>query len=113
MADSMGLIQMNLHMIRSTNADVLIDIGVIGAVLVLIYAIGDIVAFNPKSKWLKHMFIEVGLLILFAVLLISGLRMPMRRQIQACAVGAVSIEAVAARYEVVKVDGKCLTLIEK
>lgn len=112
MADSMGLIQMNLHMIRSTNADVLIDIGVFGAVLVFIYAIVDIVA-NPKNAWLKHLAIEVGLLILFAALFISGLKMPMRRKIQACAVGAVSIEAVAARYEVVKVDGKCLTLIEK
>ena len=111
MADSMGLIQMNLHMIRSANAEALIGIGVIGAVLVLIYTIGDI-AFNPVNKWVKHMFIEVGLLILFAALLVSGLKMPMRRQIQACAAGAVSIEAVAARYEVVKVDGKCLTLIE-
>lgn len=112
MADSMGLIQMNLHMIRTTNADVLMAIGVFGAVLVLIYAIGDI-AFNPKCTWLRHLAVEVVLLILFAALLISGLKMPMRRQIQACAVGSVSIEAVAAKYEIIKVDGKCLTLIEK
>ena len=112
MADSMGLIQMNLHMIRTTNAQALMGIGLIGAVVVLIYAIFDIMI-NPKSTWLKNLGIEVGLLMLFAALLISGLKMPMRRQIQACAVGAVSIEAVAARYEVVKVDGKCLTLIEK
>lgn len=112
MADSMGLIQMNLHTIRTTIATVLMAIGVFGAVLVLIYAILNI-AINPKSIWLKNLAVEVVLLILFAALFISGLRMPMRRQIQACAVGAVSIEAVAARYEVVKVDGKCLTLIEK
>lgn len=108
----MGLIQMNLHMIRTTTAGALIGIGIIGAVVVLIYVLFDIV-FNPINMFIKHMFIEIGLLLLFAALLVSGLRMPMRRQIQACAVGAVSIEAVAARYEVVKVDGKCLTLIEK
>lgn len=112
MADSMGLIQMNLHMIRSTNARGLMVIGAIGAVIVLICAIGDIV-FEPKNTWLKHLAIEVWLLILFAALFVSGLKMPMHRQIQACAVGAVNIEAVAARYEVVKVDGKCLTLVEK
>lgn len=112
MADSMGLIQMNLHMVRTANANVLMAIGIFGAVVVLIYAIGDI-AFNPIKMWVKHMFIEVGLLILFAALLISGLRMPMRRQIQACAVGQVSIEQIAARYDVVKVDGKMLTLIER
>lgn len=112
MADSMGLIQMNLHMIRTTIARGLMVIGVIGAVLILVGSIVDI-AFSPKSEWLKHLVIEAGLLILFAALFISGLKMPMHRRIQACAVGAVSIEAVAARYEIVKVDGKCLTLIEK
>ena len=90
----------------------LIAIGAIGAVVVLFGAIIDI-TFSPKSKWLRNLAIEMGMLMLFAALLISGLRMPMRRQIQACAVGAVSIEAIAARYEIVKVDGKCLTLIEK
>lgn len=110
--DASGLIQMNLHMIRSANAEVLMAIGVIGAILVLICAMVDI-AFNSINKWVKHMIIEVLLLILFAALFISGLKMPMRRQIQACAAGQVSIEQIAARYDVVEVDGKMLTLIER
>ena len=112
MADAMGLIQMNMHMIRTTGAGALIGLSLIGAVVVIIYALLDI-ATNPIKMCIKHMFIEAGFLILFAALIISGLKMPMQRQIQACAAGAVSIDVVAARYEVVKVDGKCLTLIER
>ena len=102
------LIQMNTHMVRVKGFDAMLGIGIAGVVIFLImlaFAISD------KSKF---GMIGCGFLACaFAALIVVAVRLPQKKEIRACANGPVSIEQIAAVYDIVEVDGKMLTLRER
>ena len=102
-----GLIQMNAHMIRQTRFDVIIALGVVAAICFVIIAV---FTFNESKKvfavWL--VLAAVGVIVT-----IIAYNQPKVKEIKACANGPVSIEQIAALYDVVDVDGKMLTLRER
>ena len=99
-----GLIQMNAKMTMSDTAEAIVVMGVLFGALLLIVAF--VTLFDGKKRWWAW---------LMAALLLGGLaywgnRLPREKIVHACAVGPVSLETVAARYDILKVDGKELTL---
>ena len=102
-----GLIQMNMHMQRQNIADLLIILGIFGGLAFLMVAC---------IVWKGHK-VEACVFILLAIaglyIAVIGARMPKERIIKACASGPVSLEEVAAVYEILHVDGKELTLRER
>lgn len=103
-----GLIQMNVHMEVTAGAAILIALGIAAAVA---GAIAVICGLMMEERRLALVFAAIGLL--GAALIVVGARMPRDRIITACASGPVSIEQVAAVYDVIEVDGKMLRLRER
>lgn len=103
-----GLIQMNVHMVRLKRFEPMLAIGIVG---VMVFGALLALAIFEKSKagiWGCSM-----LAIAFAVMIVMALRMPMKKEIRACVNGPVSLEQIATVYDIVKVDGKELTLRER
>lgn len=103
-----GLIQMNVHMEVTGWAAGLIALGIAAAAAC---AIAVICMLMEKERRLALLFAVIGLL--GAALIVVGTRMPRDRIITACASGPVSIEQVAAVYDVIEVDGKMMRLRER
>lgn len=99
-----GLIQMNAKMTMSSTAEAMVVMGVLFVALTLIVAF--VAWFDAKKRWWAWLLAAL----LFAGLAYWGNRLPREKIIHACAVGPVSLETVAARYDIVKVDGKELIL---
>lgn len=103
-----GLIEMNAHMVRVKAFEPMLAFGIVGTVLfvsLLVFAISE------KSK---AGMVGYGLLtVAFAVMIVLALRLPMKKEIRACVSGPISLEQVAAVYDIVDVDGKELTLRER
>lgn len=103
-----GLIQMNAHMVRVKGFEPMLAIGVAG---VLIFGFMLAFAISEKSKigiWGCGM-----LTVAFVVVIVLALRLPMKKEIHACASGPVSLEQIATVYDIVEVDGKELVLRER
>lgn len=103
-----GLIEMNAHMVRVKGFEPMLAFGIVGVVIfvfLLVFAISE------KSKagiW------GCGLLtVVFAVMIVLAVRMPMKKELRVCANGPVSLEQVAAVYDIVDIDGKELVLRER
>ena len=99
-----GLIQMNAKMTMSDTAEAMVVMGVLFGALALIVAF--VSWFDGKKRWWAW---------LVAALLLAGLaywgnRLPREKIIHACVNGPVSLETVSAVYDILKVDGKELTL---
>lgn len=98
------LIQMNSKMVMTPTALFMALFGVIGGGLLLAVAViwwsGNI-----KRWW-------VGLIgaALLAGLAFWGNNLPRVKEIHACVNGPISLEQVSAVYDIVKIDGKELTL---
>lgn len=103
-----GLIQMNAHMVRVKAFEPMLAFGIVGTVLfvfLLVFAISE------KSK---AGMVGCGLLtVAFAVMIVMALRLPMKKEIHACASGPVSLEQIATVYDIVEVDGKELVFRER
>ena len=103
-----GLIQMNVHMEVTQWAEALIVLGIFAAAVSFLIALSLMM---NRERRLALVFAAIGLL--GAALIVVGARMPRDRIITACANGPVSIEQVAAVYDVIEVDGKLLRLRER
>lgn len=103
-----GLIQMNAHMVRVDAFDPVLAIGIVGSVL---FAILLTVAMCEKSK--TGIWGCALLTIAFAVLIVVALRLPMKKEIHACANGPVSLEQITTVYDIIEVDGKELIMRER
>ena len=99
------LIQMNAHMEMSGAAVLLIVAGVIVVTVVAIAAM--ILAADIGWKGMTVLGVIAAMAI---AAMIIGVEMPREKTIHACANGPVSLEQIAVRYDIVKVDGKELTL---
>ena len=106
-----GLIQMTAHMLTTPAASRWIIAGALiaalGAFLVLCVATGR------QDHRLRYLVIFALVAVAGIVMLVHGTQMPRVREIKACASGPVSLEEIAARYDIVDVDGKLLTLRER
>jgi hypothetical protein len=103
-----GLIEMNAHMVRTGEATTMIVMGLFGALLMLFAAVLAYPAFGWKATAILGI---IGLA--FAVVFIMGMNEPRVKELRMCAYGPVSLEAVAGQYQIVKVDGKEITVREK
>ena len=99
-----GLIQMNSHMEYSGIASTLL---IMGMTVAIVCAIAAICNANHDKKFATFVMV-CAVIGLIAVLV--GTRLPKEQIIHACADGQVSLEQVAGRYDIIKVDGKELTL---
>ena len=103
------LIQMNAHMERSADARGLMAGGLIIAVLFIILAVCAAMSRREDHK-VRYVLAFLGMAVVGTVMLIAGANQPREKIVRACANGPVSLEQVAAVYDIVDVDGKMLTL---
>ena len=109
------LIQMNCHMVTSRAAGTIIGCGIMLAIPFGAIAVGiGIAAHDDRSRVLGVTAgVLAALCIGCAAMAWHGYHMPKEKIIHACANGPVSLERVAAVYDIVDVDGKELTLRER
>ena len=106
------LIQMNAHMVDTAKESTMFGIGAFLAVLGMVMLIVLLTDKNWKKHWKAVALFAVMTLVGFGTVYASG-RMPKVQEIHACANGPISLEQVAAVYDIVKVDGKELILRTK
>lgn len=107
-----GLIQMNAHMVVTGEALSWMIVGVIVAVVGLLVALLVATGKKRQHKWRYFAaFLIVGLLGIAMV--VGGDRVPRRKVIKCCASGPVSLEQIAILYDIIEVDGKMITLVER
>lgn len=107
-----GLIQMTAHMVRRPDARAMMVFGLIIAAVCAVIALCTMLGRNRDHRW-RYVMAFAALALAGVVMAVSGARQPMRKVIYCCASGPVSLEQVAAKYDIVEVDGKLLTLAER
>lgn len=107
-----GLIQMNSETIISPRAFILCVLSMAILSFTFIYAIASILL-ESKSYWKKYLLVYLAVILIAACLFVYGLKMPRQKQIKACAIGPVSLDQIAIKYDITEINGKELTLIER
>ena len=107
-----SLIEMNVHDVLDASASILCQIGRIGIIVSIlgIFSLLLIDGIKSKTEWITACIITM---IICAGLLIFGKSMPKVKEINYCANGPVQIEQIAATYDIVKIDGKQITVRER
>ena len=107
-----GLIQMTAHSLTTPAAQRWIIVGslfaALGAFLVLC-----VVLSSKQDHKLRYMLIFTAVTVCGVLMLAHGMKLPRVKEIKCCASGPISLEEVAARYDIIEVDGKLLTLRER
>lgn len=98
------LIQMNAKMIMSTEAEFMVGFGALVGAVMLIVAFA---CWWEKNKWWWLWLVPA---LLLAGMVFWGNSMPRIKEIHACVNGPISLERISAVYDIVKIDGKELTL---
>ena len=106
-----GLIEMNVHMIRPHDAQSTIVVAVIAMVIMGVFTV--MVALSDREHKWRYTIGFAVMFVAWTVALIIAAGKPLVKESHACADGAVSLEAIAARYDIVSVDGKELVLRER
>lgn len=107
-----SLIEMNVHNVLSHTASTLCDISAIGIIVSTLIIFSLLLIDGVKSRTERIAATAIVLIIAFA-LLISANRMTKVKEINYCANGPVRIEQIAATYDIVKIDGKQITVRER
>lgn len=107
-----GLIQMNAKMVMQDWARGLMIFSAIIFWCVGIFLIASLF-YEDKKWWRKKWFIFLVVLAILVSLFAIGVNAPREKIIKACASGPISMEQIAIRYDILKVDGKELTLKER
>lgn len=107
-----GLIQMTAHQVLTGDANTLIWFGTAMAVIFAFLAIFAAVSGKRKHKR-RYVLGFLALAVVGVALVIGGARLPMKKVLYCCADGPVDLQMVATRYDIVDVDGKLLTLMER
>lgn len=97
------LIQMNSKMVISDNAEAVI---VISVICFIAFALVTVMAFGESKWW----WIPLVLTVISVGTIIFGINMPRIKEIHACVNGPLSLERIESVYDIVKIDGKELTL---
>lgn len=107
-----GLIQMTAHTRVTARAQMMITSGCILAAVCVLLALCA-----ALSKRQDHVQRYVALFLFFALagaaMAVSGANLPRQKVLYCCASGPVSLEAIAAKYDIIEVDGKLLMLGER
>lgn len=103
-----GLIQMTAHMVTRPEAARALTWG---AVLVFTFGVAGL-WLGMKRRW-GLFFAAVAVTLVGLALVIYGYNQPRVKEIKCCAWGPISLEQVAAVYDIKDVDGKLLTLWER
>ena len=106
-----GLIQMTAHMLTTAEASRWIIAGALIAALGAFLAL--CVATGRKDHKARYLIIFAAVAVAGVIMTVHGMQLPRVREIKACASGPVSLEEIAARYDIIDVDGKLLTLRER
>lgn len=107
-----SLIEMNVHNVAGATASALIEVSVIGIIVSILCCAIAIFFTDVKDK--KEWLIATAICVVIAIiLLIFGKSMPKVKEINYCANGPVQIEQIAATYDIVKIDGKQITVRER
>lgn len=107
-----GLIHMTAHMIRTADAARLMTAGLIIAAACAFLALCAMLSKKGGHKW-RYVAAFAGIALAGVVMAVSGARQPMRKVIYCCASGPVSLEQVAAKYDIIEVDGAFLKIAER
>ena len=97
------LIQMNSKMVISDNAEVVI---VISVICFIAFAFCTVIVFGETKRW----WIPLVFAIVSVGAIVYGINMPRVKEIHACVNGPLSLERIESVYDIVKIDGKELTL---
>lgn len=98
------LIQMNSKMVMSIEAEFMVVFGALGGSVMLIVAF--VCLWDKNKRW----WLWLVPALLLAGLVFWGNSMPRIKEIHACVNGPISLEQVSAVYDIIKIDGKELTL---
>ena len=107
-----GLIQMTAHMVLTRDARTTIWLGAATALVFGLLAVCAAVSGKRKHKR-RYVLIFAVTAILGAALLIAGARSPMKKVLYCCADGPVDLQMVAAKYDIIAVDGKFVKMAER
>lgn len=107
-----GLIQMTAHMVVTDGARGWMIAGAIVAALFGFLALCAAVSRRTEHKR-RYVLIFLAFALAGAAMLTVGAKQPRRKVLYCCADGPVDLQMVAARYDIVDVDGKLLTLMER
>lgn len=107
-----GLIQMTAHMEVTAGALRLMIAGGIVAVLFFVLAFCAAVS-RRKDHKRRYVLAFAAFALLGVGMVIAGANAPREKVLQCCVSGPISLESVAARYDIRKVDGKLLVLVER
>lgn len=107
-----GLIHMTAHLVRTDAALGLIRAGVVIAAVCLFLALCAALSRLSEHRW-RWVAAFAALALVGAGMTVSGARKPMQKQIYCCASGPISLEQVAARYDIIEVDGAFIVIAEK
>lgn len=113
MTDVAGaLIELNSHMVVTDGA---VRVMALGIGMIVLFALVLLITVLDKDNADKA--VRAGICAFFVALgiavLIAGNNMARVKEIRFCANGPIQIEQVAAKYEIVKIDGKMITVREK
>ena len=103
-----NLIEMNAKMVVTDTATVMIWVGILAAVgflILFVYA-----AINNASYLAAVFFIMMAIGVIVGV---RGAKMQRVKEIRYCANGPIAIETVAAKYDIVSINGKEITVRER
>ena len=104
------LIEMNAHMEVTKGAEAVMAIGV---VLFIAFCLFTMACWPEKKNRLKYWGPFIAMLFMTAIaagMVVYGAKMPRQKIIHACVNGPISLELISSRYDILKVDGKELTL---
>lgn len=107
-----GLIQMTAHMEVTAGALRLMVAGGIVAMLSALLAICVMVS-RQRDDRIQYVLAFAVFALLGVGMMIAGANAPREKVLQCCVSGPISLESVAARYDIRKVDGKLLVLVER
>lgn len=107
-----GLIQMTAKAVRTGDARTMITLGIILAAVGAILTLCAVFSRQKRHKW-RWVAAFAALALAGAILVGSGAGLPRRKILYCCANGPVDLQLVAARYDLIEVDGKFIKLAER
>lgn len=107
-----GLIHMTAHLFRTADAARLITAGIIIAAVCAVLTICAALSKKDAHKW-RWVAAFAVIALVGVVMAVTGANQPMRKVIYCCASGPVSLEQVAAKYDIIEVDGAFIKIAER
>lgn len=107
-----SLIEMNAHVVMIDSASKML---VFGAFVTVVFAVVLMAILTDRDKtgraarvWVCACLVAIGV-----AMAIAGVTIPRVKEIRYCANGPIQIEQIAAKYDIVEIDGKMITVREK